>query len=181
MIIDQLKQEGIVVMDDALPSFMFKHLTDVVLADTFPWKRGTTVHSNDSQISFGHPVDLSADDRIAELTYTAFLSILESAGIQGNAELIRARFNCLVRDVTPVLGFPHIDQAHNHLVALLYLNDSDGDTVMYSVGLKELKQWKTITPKANRLVVFDGSIYHSSTTPTNNRMRLVANYNFYLS
>ena len=74
---------------------------------------------------------------------------------------------------------PHTDMPINHLVLLYYLTDSDGDTVIYNEREKSeaytVKQ--TVTPKRGRCVLFDGSLYHSSSRPTNNK-RCIININF---
>ena len=74
---------------------------------------------------------------------------------------------------------PHID-IHNkeHLVALYYVCDSDGDTIIYNereeLGTYTIKQ--KVTPKQGRMVLFDGSLYHTAQQPLNN-VRCVVNYN----
>ena len=74
---------------------------------------------------------------------------------------------------------PHID-LHNrkHLVALYYVCDSDGDTIIYNereeLGTYTIKQ--KVTPKQGRMVLFDGSLYHTAEQPLNN-VRCVVNYN----
>ena len=74
---------------------------------------------------------------------------------------------------------PHID-LHNrkHLVSLYYVCDSDGDTIIYNerekLGTYTIKQ--KVTPKQGRIVLFDGSLYHTAEQPLNN-VRCVVNYN----
>ena len=69
---------------------------------------------------------------------------------------------------------------HNrkHLVALYYVCDSDGDTIIYNerekLGTYTIKQ--KVTPKQGRIVLFDGSLYHTAEQPLNN-VRCVVNYN----
>ena len=70
---------------------------------------------------------------------------------------------------------PHIDIEQPHTVFLYYVNDADGDTVIYDYVSKnvkdvpnyeDIKMIKKITPKQGRVVVFDGMTWHSSTQPT---------------
>lgn len=79
-------------------------------------------------------------------------------------------------DVTP--NNPHVDLPIKHLVVLYYLTDSDGDTLIYNETEKSeiytIKQ--QVTPKKNRCVIFNGSLYHSSSRPTNNK-RCILNIN----
>ena len=58
-----------------------------------------------------------------------------------------------------------------HKVFLFYINDSDGDTFFFNN--KEI--FKRITPKKNRLVIFDGNIKHAGTHPIKSEKRIVLN------
>lgn len=70
---------------------------------------------------------------------------------------------------------PHIDiDGTPHEVFLLYLNDSDGDTFFFENN----KILQTVKPKRNRLVLFDGSILHASSSPIKSNKRQVINVDF---
>ena len=80
---------------------------------------------------------------------------------------------------------PHVDADIDHLVVLYYVNDSDGDTVIYENTFKgydnvphfnELKEKQTVTPKAGRVVIFNGKHWHTSNQPEHN-VRCIINYN----
>lgn len=65
----------------------------------------------------------------------------------------------------------HVDIPQKHIAAVYYVTDSDGDTVIYDnvygENVTTLKRHQTVTPKAGRMVFFDGSRYHCSSQPTN--------------
>ena len=70
---------------------------------------------------------------------------------------------------------PHIDIHEPHTVFLYYVNDSDGDTVLYNYKSKskedvpiyeDIKIIHRVTPKQGRVLVFDGMTWHASTQPT---------------
>ena len=98
--------------------------------------------------------------------------------IQGRSFL---QFPLNLKDKTP--DTPHIDlEDQEHIVALYYVCDSDGDTIIYNErkdqGL-EAKSYtikQKVTPKQGRMVLFDGSLYHTAQQPLNN-VRCVVNYN----
>ena len=76
---------------------------------------------------------------------------------------------------------PHID-IHGKTefrVALYYVCDSDGDTVIYNE--KEQSEKYTIkqrvTPKQGRVVIFNGHLYHTAEQPTKSNTRCIVNYN----
>ena len=69
---------------------------------------------------------------------------------------------------------PHKDFENpyfDHNVLLYYVNDSDGDTVFF----KGTKIVKKVSPKANRLIVFDGNILHTGSHPSKSSQRIVMN------
>ena len=80
---------------------------------------------------------------------------------------------------------PHVDADIEHLVVLYYVNDSDGDTVIYENKFKgydnvplmtDLILKKRVSPKAGRVVIFNGSHWHTSYQPEHNN-RCIVNYN----
>ena len=76
---------------------------------------------------------------------------------------------------------PHIDiiGKAEFIVALYYVCDSDGDTVIYN-ETKESKKYtikKSVTPKQGRMVIFDGALYHAAKQPINSNTRCIVNYN----
>ena len=82
----------------------------------------------------------------------------------------------------------HVDSSSPHLVILYYVIDSDGDTIIYDKkwekGMQDLNSEETkkllikkrVTPKQGRVVVFNGSYWHTAEQPKNNN-RCVINTN----
>ena len=62
---------------------------------------------------------------------------------------------------------PHLDLKEKHSALLYYVNDSDGDTIIYE-DVKKNKIKKTVKPKQGRMVIFDGSYWHTGSQPRNN-------------
>ena len=76
-------------------------------------------------------------------------------------------------------NIPHLDCMDcPSLTVLLYLNYSDGDTVIFKESSPKLKGKTTLTektrvsPKPNRIAFYDGN-YHASSTPMYHDYRLV--------
>lgn len=99
----------------------------------------------------------------------------------GADEILRCRL-----DLTLSLGVkkqhkPHIDFSNlQNITAIYYVNDSDGDTVIYNEkedrGVFTVS--KSVTPRKNRLVFFEGSYYHCGSSPIKHQNRILINSNF---
>ena len=98
--------------------------------------------------------------------------------VQGRSFL---QFPLNLKDKTPDTPHIDLDQGREHIVALYYVCDSDGDTIIYNErkdqGL-EAKSYtikEKVTPKQGRMVIFDGTLYHTAEQPKDN-IRCVVNY-----
>jgi hypothetical protein len=108
--------------------------------------------------------------------------------------LLRMRVGLINRvDKTEtIINSPHVDFFYPHLTACYYICDADGDTICYDQAWSEedgFDHAKTVantkftiagrcTPKKNRLFVFDGRRYHSSSTPVEYNKRIVLTVNY---
>lgn len=124
--------------------------------------------------------------------YPMVLSITEKTGVRFNT-LERMRFNFVLGNPESKMDYhmPHVDNYTPHLVAIYYVNDCDGDTVIFDQFLEvpsvekdeemiQLNTWtvkKRIEPKMGRLVVFDGRYYHASSYTKTQPYRCVINMN----
>lgn len=76
----------------------------------------------------------------------------------------------------------HIDQTFEHLSCVYYVNDADGDTVIFDglynkdEYLTEAKIIKRVAPKKGRCVIFNGLRYHASSSPSTG-VRCIINFN----
>jgi len=65
---------------------------------------------------------------------------------------------------------PHTDtDADGAVSCIFYLHDSDGDTFFHG------KDYRQVTPKANRAVLFDAYHKHCSSNPINTHRRMIIN------
>jgi len=75
----------------------------------------------------------------------------------------------------------HVDHEFDHLVCLYYVNNTDGDTVLFKsfhgdkVSLSTIEEHQRVSPKKGRCILFNGTRFHSSTPPTKD-IRCIANY-----
>ena len=187
------------VFDDVLPEGVFQELRDEVFDEKTPW-----YFLNDSAYSdeYGEPGQSSfyntiyLDGEVESPKKDFFEKIVNVLLMQTNTSidtLYRIRLGLHVSSSSSVPNKAHIDDERPHTVGLLYLNDSDGDTLIYKEkydpreGLGAVDSFKKldsltisdrVTPRANRLVIFDGHTYHASSTPTYPSSRRALNFNF---
>lgn len=85
---------------------------------------------------------------------------------------------------------PHVDLNTNvpYKTMVYYVNDSDGDTILFDQKIEPEKEKprKNITPnilfrntpRMGDALYFDGHQYHCGNTPVKNKFRLIANFDF---
>lgn len=92
--------------------------------------------------------------------------------------IIRTKVNMLIPTHDKITPFhaPHVDvttadkEVDKYYSLLYYINNSDGDTHFFHSN----NEIETLSPKANRCVVFPAMLLHASSSPTTDR-RLVIN------
>ena len=99
-------------------------------------------------------------------------------------KILRIKLNL----TTPIPGYtknnfcsPHIDMEIPHWVMLYYINDSDGDTIIFKTPTNlfedRLEIVHRITPKKGKCVLFNGLIYHTQSNPIETPFRINLNAN----
>ena len=95
--------------------------------------------------------------------------------------LLRSRIDMTVATGVEVKHDPHVDIPNvPNTTTIYYVSDSDGDTLVYN-ETRESAEYTVkdiVTPKKNRLLIFDGSHYHTGHSPMNNQNRVLINSNF---
>ena len=95
-------------------------------------------------------------------------------------------------DINEEYRLLHIDKAEPHVTIIYYINDSDGDTLIFNdennKHLKNIKEFmnndnfldfknfqlsKCISPKKGRVVIFDGNLWHYGKYPTKGERNII--------
>ena len=186
----------ILVFDNIIDLKYQERIKNVLLGDEtfegyfFPWyftKDVTRQMDEGSQkrSAFFHGYVVSGDNAIGTIDsvfHYLFVSLLENAcnkiGKQSvNVLQGRSFLQLPINYKGEREDSSHIDTTDDHFVMLYYVCDSDGDTIIYNEQIKSdnYTEQKRITPKQGRVVLFDGSYYHTAEQPLNN-IRCVVNY-----
>jgi hypothetical protein len=188
------------VFDELLTPDEAAHIERTVTDDSFPWyisaAKQTTVTAAYAQANYDRNVQESTQmvhtictpphgviSQHTELAQMVAQRVMSAAKIEGR--IIRAKFNFLARASTTGAGkyhTPHIDSYDPHHVAIYYVNDSDGDTRIFTRVAGEPTPVvhtvaQAVSPKAGRVVLFSGRQYHASASPVHSAFRIVLNLN----
>jgi hypothetical protein len=108
-------------------------------------------------------------------------------------DLIRIRLGMFPKTMLDVpYHNPHVDFYEPHIVGLYYVNDSDGDTVVFNetfemVNIEQSAKYANegkftelarIPPEKGKMVFFDGKHYHASMHPKEHSQRIVITFDF---
>lgn len=193
----KLAEEGIFVIENCIhPSLqdaIEKYYFSEKYVFNYVWSKKTDaslikiengILANPVEYNFLLPIIQSSLNQI-DLTYDFGKIILARTLMQNSTE------NSIKNGV-------HVDTGKKCYSAVYYVNDSDGDTLFFDKTTKDFtfdeyekmrfeENWKEKqeeiftkivfrkTPKKGTTVIFDGSIYHASSSPTKNK-RCIFNF-----
>lgn len=173
------------IIDNFLDEDIFEKIYQLLISSLFPWffspyvsdETSLDILTDERDIVnsryFIHNFYMFDEDR--ELTvdwYDDDLKILKPFLQQLNISgLIRIKAN-LFPSTHEIYQHPfHVDYLFPHQGAILYINTCDGGTCFEDGTMVE--------SVANRVLLFDSSIPHASTTCTNDKCRVNINVNFF--
>lgn len=148
-------------------------LKNQVLSNNFPWYyHSSTIKDKEDFPFFGHSVVKSPGNpnlfstissSYSDLCNNILFEIFSENNIEVNC-VIRVNLNMTIPVVcNSISSHPHYDHKFDHKNLLVYLNDSDGDTVVYDENKNEYRY----SPKEDSALIFCGK--HYQFLPTYNR------------
>ena len=168
------------VIDNFLPEYQFKQLSNVILSNYFSW------YFNDCIVL---PDENGYDDKAYQFTHCLFT--IERGGISsdryplfdivqqklGVKRLDRIKMNLNTRTIFHrKTGFHNDQRSPNDVhplhqkTAVFYLNTNNGWT--------EFKKGGKVKSVANRIVIFDSNLEHTGVTCTDEKRRVIVNFNY---
>lgn len=174
--------DDVIILDDVIPQGYQDAIEELIFKKNYPWwyqadsSYGDAPNGKPKYPSFNH--SLLQDGNILNSEFSFFQPIAWFACERINFKIQNFLYVKSCLQVPLIMeddrsNNPHVDYTGKHLVCLYYVNDSDGDTLIYN-KLGDFDGDKTqleikyrISPKKGRVVLFNGSLLHNSTTPKN--------------
>lgn len=178
------------IIDNFLNKTYFNELQEELTKDNFPWYYNKNItHNNDEKNKvfqnygfthwFVHEENVLTDSQIAQFVRPLTSQILDVVDCN---KTLRVRADMVMWSPTNFLHDAHQDFVFPHKACVFYINESDGDTVFYNVAKNNYNEnskiVKKVSPKPNRLVIFDGELMHSGHSPTKHKRRILINSNY---
>ena len=159
------------IIDNALPQESFESIKNSILNSNFPWNLTPVVTNEKENLPipasyyFTHEFWSGFNTEPQAQVFAPILNLLECKA------MIRIKGNLYPSTETIIHHDNHIDYDFSHRGAIFYLNTNNGFTI--------LEDGTKIESIQNRLLLFDPSKPHNSTTCTDDKCRVNVNFNFF--
>ena len=161
------------VIDNFLPEYQFRQISNMILSNEFSWYFfDGVIEPNDGQCQFTHSFfDMIYGGRLSD-HYPLFDIVQQKLRV---SRLDRIKSNLNPKTVFHRKGGYHTDlpksnQPQHQKTAVLYLNTNNGWT--------EFKKGGKVKSVANRIVIFDSNLEHAGVTCTDEKRRVIVNFNY---
>ena len=155
------------VIDNFLGDYRFKSLQTIMMGDEFPWYYNSYIISGvgeDGRYQFIHTF---LNFQKGPSHFYHLMSPFEILG-----KMFRIKSNMIMKTLLPRRSLYHIDEVPGATrTAIYYINTCNGYTKFKKSGRK-------IKSVANRMVIFDPSLEHASVSQTDEKSRIVINFNY---
>lgn len=168
---------------------IYKHVTDI----KFNWhfmEDPTTERINTFQVStpsFGNLIYWEKTENNDPIDF--WLPVLDAIEDKFNlkiTKLLRMRLGFLMNTRYAMSSQPyrhnepHVDYDQEHYTLVYYVNESDGDTIIFNETEKAEKYYPMhkCMPQRGKALLFNGKHYHASTCPKIHTKRIVLTVNF---
>ena len=163
------------IIDEFLPQETFKEIQNEILSSRFPFfitNKVNDYQTGENQFDW-YATHTIYEDNVAKSSYynkwgNIFLDRINQ--IAKVRALLRIKVNFYPNSKKLIEHAPHTDDEFTHIGAVFSLNTCDGFTRLHDGG--------KIDSVENRVVFFDASIPHNSTTTTTDIGRYNINFNF---
>jgi len=158
------------IIDNFLDQEYFDFISGNIMSHNFPWlyehRVANLSEKRDKDFYFTHRIYEDFAPRSS--FFDEMGPLMKQLDVHA---LLRIRAILYANQGEQIIHEKHRDYDFEHKTALLYLNTCNGFT--------EFEDGERVTSVANRLVMFDGSTPHNSSTCTDEKVRAVISINYF--
>lgn len=182
------------IIDNFLSKSYHKEILELLSGPNFEWYYQTNITRDDvvddtdvNQHGFAHWFIHTDRGMINTFVANFFRPlILQIQDEVGGNNILRARADMTMLANKEYEHTPHVDFPFPNISVIYYVNNSDGDTIIYKEKTDnpnnplpdKLTVVDRVEPIANRLLIFDGYTLHTGSSPVNHKNRILINSNF---
>ena len=172
---------------DSIDESQSNKIESLLLGDSFAWfYNEASIRDDDLVIKHKNNLDtlqfthviLGEDGKINSQHYNP-INYLFNLFVSEPVIFFRIKCNLLLQNKkTKKVNhqYPHIDNDYDGYYSLIYyVNDTDGDTILFD---NDLKITKKITPQKGKAILFKSNTLHAACNPIKNNKRSVINFVF---
>ena len=159
------------IIDNVLPKEEFDNIKNNILDPSFPWHLVNQITDEKEDLPthasfyFSHMFWFEFHIEPASQMFTPLLKLMDCHAV------VRIKANCYPSTPERIIHDRHVDYSFSHKGAIFYLNTNNGLTI-----LEDKIEVESIE---NRLLLFDPSKMHASTTCTDTQCRINVNFNYF--
>ena len=181
------------IIDNFLEEEYFNHIQSKILHADHRWyymdniSISKEISTRETDLRYGFNYSLIEPDH-KEYNLGEMNKFIYDVSIAANANVVlRSRMDMTTNRGESYKLEPHVDFQYPHITTIFYVNDSDGNTIIYNEMYDQIDQEiddtqltikQEIEPKANRLIIFNGLHLHTGHTPSIHNQRVLINSNF---
>ena len=180
------------VVDNFLSPSYFNFIESCCL-DKLEWIYTENITDDivDNKSQFGFSVPIHPSESAFSWILSGFLHT--TLDFVKRERILRSRCDMTLYNPNKVMHIPHVDFEDPfvpNITTIFYITDNeDCETVIFdrkvqesedrtTIDFSKVNVLKKVNPRKNRLVVFDGSYFHTGHSPTKENRRVLINSNF---
>ena len=156
------------VIDNFLEEDIFKEIEKILMSDKFPWFYNDFKNDSDDINNFQFTHTVVRGNGEVESKFIQYMKpFFDKLNIK---KIFRIKINLTTRTQKSFNHLYHTDVSFKCLTAIFYINSNNGKTIF--------KNGEEINSVANRMLIFNSNLEHAATSHTDEKTRVVINFNF---
>ena len=156
------------VIDNFLEEDIFKEIEKILMSDKFPWFFNDFKNDSDDINNFQFTHTVVRGNGNVESKFIQYMKpFFDKLNIK---KIFRIKINLTTRTQKLFNHLYHTDVSFQCSTAIFYINSNNGKSIF--------KNGEEINSVANRMVIFNSNLEHAATSHTDEKTRVVINFNF---